>query len=841
MTTNPTSSIIQPSFAGGELSPSLQGRVDLARYAISLSTCRNFIVLPYGGVSNRPGFQFVAAAKFADRRTRLIEFVFNEDQTYIVELGHQYIRFHRDGAPLLDGGSPVEVATPWTESEIFNIKYVQSADVLTLLHPDHAPRELRRFSDTNWQLAEFDNQLGPFQSQNVDEAITVTADGQTGSVTLTASQSIFSSEHVDTLMKITAVDAGDNSAWQNRAEVAVGDKRYVSDRVYEAIELAPDPGSAGVLTGDNTPTHTEGAQWDGPREPVQGITEILGVKWQYLHSGVGIVRITGVSSGTSATADVIEMIPEQVVNSGSYRWAQAAWDDERGYPGTASYYQQRLVLAGSRAEPQTFWMSEAGIFNGFATTVPIEADDGITFTLAARQVNEIRHLVPLDSLLALTSGAEWSIEGNDQGLSADTISASAESYRGASHLPPLLVGSSALYVQSRGAIVRDLAYSFELDGFTGDDLTVFSNHLFQGHTLVDWTYAQEPNSVVWAVRDDGILLSMTYVREQQVIAWARHDTKGDFESVATVAEGDEDHTYAVIKRQINGSTVRYIERLPSREISKARDFFGVDSGLTYDGRDTSGETVTLTGGTEWTTDESLTLNASGPAFDSSMVGRRIRVTRDIYVDTKLETSEFADVDVTAFQDDTTLTVEPVRLVPEELRGQTSTEWALMASTLSGLEHLEGENVSILADGDVSPDRTVSGGSITLQTPAAVAHAGLAFDSDFETLPISSISEGGTTIRDKTKSVPGVGMQLDKSRGVFVARDRRSWDGRGDLIELKQREFEDWAESTQMLTGYARVAIPTGWDHDGRIFIRQSDPLPLTILAVIPEVQIGGKP
>lgn len=816
-------SLIQPSFAGGELAPSLQGRVDLARYAISLRTCRNFIILPYGGAASRPGFRYVAATKNAGQACRLIPFVFNAQQTYVIELGDGYARFHQNGAPVIDGGSPVEVVTPWLEADLPMVKYVQSADVLTLLHPDYQPREIRRTSATSFSVTTFEPELGPFQDQNVDEAVTITASGETGNITLTASGALFSNEHVGTLVRLRQQDMGEVSAWQNRANVSVGDKRYVDERVYEAVEKA----ASGALTGDNTPAHTEGEQWDGPQATVQGITEALGVKWRYLHSGVGVVEITAVNSDTSADATVVSRVPAPVVSDGTYRWSLAAWNAARGYPGTATYYQQRLVLAGSPAEPQTFWMSETGIFDGFETNLPLEADDAISFTLASRQVNEIRHLVPLGSLLALTSGAEWQIDSGDQGLAPDTVRASAQGYRGSSHLTPLLIGSSALYVQARGSIVRDLAYTFESDSYTGDDLTIFSNHLFRGHTLTDWTYAQEPDSLVWAVRDDGVLLSMTYVREQQVVAWARHDTDGAFESVASVSEGAEDAVYVVVRREINGATVRYIERLEAREFDALEDFFGVDAGLTYDGRNTTATTLTLSGGTGWSTKETLTLTASAATFDAGHVGRRYRLTAG---------DDFSDVEVVAYTSDTEVDVVPVRLVPEAVRDAATSDWALMATTLVGLDHLEGKTVSICADGNAAPQEVVTAGSITLDEPAAVAHVGLPITCDLETLPISS---AGETVRDNRKSITAVGLVLHKSRGVFAARSRENFEA-DKLIELKQRTDEDWAETTRMITGYTRLAIPTSWDRDGRVFLRQADPLPLTILAIIPEVTLGGK-
>ncbi len=827
-----SSSFLQPTFSGGELSPSLWGRVDLARYQTSLKTCRNFIVKQQGGIENRPGTRFIAEAKYPDRKCRLVGFQFSTEQTYVIELGHEYMRVFRDGAAIMDGSEPLEVATPWTESQVFDVNYVQSADVMTLVHPNVPPQEIRRLADDDWECIPFESEVGPFRDMNVDESLTITSSGATGTVTLTASDDLFSSEHVGTFVRLEQVDSGDIAAWMNRAEVAVNDVRYVDERVYQAVELS---GGSDTLTGDNTPVHTEGDAWDGPRTSVQGITETLGVKWRYLHSGFGIVKITAVASATEATATVVKRLPSTVVSGNTYKWSLSAWDSVRGYPQAVTYHQQRLIFAGTPAQPQSFWMSETGIFKGFGTSRPMEPSDAISYTISSRQVNEIRHLIALNRLLVITSGAEWTIDTiAGEGLAADTITVEPQNYRGGSRVPPIVVGSNVLYIQSRGRNVRDLGYSFEIDGFTGDDLTILANHLFDRWQLTDWAFIQTPYSAAFAVRSDGTLLSMTYLREQSVIGWARHDTKdGAFESIAAIPEGQEDYAYVAVRRQINGQTVRYIERMETRLFEDVEDAYFVDCGLTYDGRNVTDTTLTLSGGVEWGYPEELTLTASNPTFTEALVGRFFRLR---------DGNDYAVVEVTAYTSDTEVAVRTERLIPESLRDAAVTQWALMAQTLSGLDHLEGAEVSILADGNVEPVQTVTDGQIELQFPAAIAHVGLGITADMATLAISMTNRDGSTNRDNLKLVHGVALQVERSRGVFAGQspEDASFQSVDYLNELKQRSTENWGEPTQLATGLIDVKIDSRWDSEGSIFVRQSDPLPLSILGIIPKVVGGGK-
>lgn len=394
---------IQPSFAGGEIGPSLYGRIDMAKYQVALRKCDNFIVRQYGGVENRPGTRFVGAAKYPNRKCRLIPFQFSTVQTYALEFGHQYMRVIKDGALVLNSSNVIyEIATPYTEADLFRIKFTQSADVLTLVHPAYPPKELRRYAHDNWQLVDVVTKNGPFEDINIDESVTVYASASTGTITLTASASIFGAEQVGKLFYLEQPAVDSVPVWETSKSTSIGDIRRADSNYYRAV-------TAGK-TGTLRPSHTEGTSWDGWGGSGDDDT---GIEWEYLHSGFGIARITAVN-GTTATAEVISYIPSQVVgeDNASYKWAKYAWNSVNGYPGTVVYYQQRLYFAASTAFPQTIWASRTGDYKDFGKSNPTQDDDRIIYTYAGRQVNEIRHLIDVGSLVALTSGGEYVITGD---------------------------------------------------------------------------------------------------------------------------------------------------------------------------------------------------------------------------------------------------------------------------------------------------------------------------------------------------------------------------------------------------------------------------------------------
>lgn len=819
---------IQPSFSGGEIAPSLYGRIDMAKYQVALRKCDNFIVRQYGGVENRPGTQFIAAAKYPDRKCRLIPFQFSTVQTYALEFGHNYMRVIKDGGLVLTTGDVIyELATPYADSDVFGLKFTQSADVMTIVHPSYPPKELRRYAHDNWQIVDVETKNGPFEDINVDESVTVYASGTTGTITLTASSAIFGSEQVGKLFYLEQPAVDSVPVWETSKTTAIDDIRRADSNYYRA--------NTEGKTGTLRPSHTEGMAWDGWGGTGDDDT---GVQWEYLHSGFGIARITSVAGdGLSATADVISRIPENAVGSdkASYKWARYAWNSVNGYPATVVYYQQRLYFAASSAYPQTIWASRTGDYKDFGKSNPVQDDDRIVYTYAGRQVNEIRHLIDVGSLVVLTSGGEFVATGDqNKVLTPSSFSLSSQGSNGSSDVPPIAVSNIALFIQEKGSVVRDLAYSFDVDGFQGNDLTILANHLFQKRSIVDWSFCIVPFSSAFCVRDDGKLLVLTYLRDQQVFAWSPQSSAGKYESTCGIGEGSEDAIYFVVNRTINGQVVRYIERLSSRQFTNDLDAFFVDSGLSYDGRNTAGRTATISGGSgNWSYQVPYTLTMSGGSYFSSVdVGAQIQ-----FPYTGTDPVDGTDVamqlrcDIVSVESGNSVTITANRDIPEVLQNTATTNWTMARQTFSGLEHLEGQTVNILSDASVEPQKVVTGGAVTLEKPGGVVHIGLPINAQFETLDINI--NGQETLLDKKQLISTVTLVVNASRGIWASTPGGQW------YEYPQREFEFYDDPVEDATGKVEVKLDSNWEKNGRLKIRQTDPLPLSVLAVIPRITVGG--
>lgn len=765
---------IQPSFAAGELAPSLYARVDLARYQTGLRLCSNFFVMPYGGVKNRPGTVFVNETK-GSGVARLIPFQFNDEQTYVLEFGNLYMRVYKDGGIIESSpGVPYEIATPFTATQLFDLNYTQSADVMTIVHPSHAPRQLSRLGHTNWTLAAI---------------------------------SFVPSISAPTGLSGSARSGGTGDATSYR---------YVVTAVADTEVPEESLPSASVTV----------ASWDSKPGASLSWSAVTGADYYNVYkdsNSSGIYGFIGKADGLAFSDINIGPVKTDTPPTGNNPFVGAG-----NYPGAVGYYQQRLCFGGSDKNPQTVWMSKTGNFNNFGYATPVKDDDSITFTIASRQVHRFRHILPLRQLLGLTTGGEWVVSGGESGITPKTVKADIQSYNGVSKIPPIVINDSAIYVQQRNNAVSSLAYSFEADGFSGDDLTKFSPHFFRGYTIADWTYQQIPDRLVWAARNDGALLGMTFLPEEQLLAWHQHHTDGAVESVCCIAEGQMDALYLLVRRTINGVTKRYVERMATRDITDMEDAFFVDCGLTYDGRNkVASQTLTLSGGTDWKYPQAVTVTATGHTpFSPASVGRTYRLRSG---------ADMVRVEVTAYTSSSVVTAKLLEICPESLRGVAVSDWALMASTIAGLGHLEGKTLSILTDGDVHPQRVVSGGSITLQHASAVVHAGLPYVAEMETLEIDWADRSSSTKLDLRKVIPSVTAYLEASRN-FLAGPKRG----AKLYETKADYRETYDAPIATTTGITELKIQSVWQESGRVYLQQPDPLPLTVLALIPEITISGK-
>lgn len=553
------------SFNGGELTPEFFGQITDAKFQTGLALCRNFVVKPQGPIENRAGFAFVREVKDSKKRVRLLPFTYSTTQTMILELGPGYFRFHTQGATVLNGAAPYEIANPYSEADLFDIHTIQSGDVLSLVHPNYAPMELRRLGATNWTLTPM--------------VFTPTVLPPTG-VTATSSNS---------------GDAG------TRSDMSYIVTSYSTDRLTQSVASAPATANNNIFVTGAKNT----ISWTPPTGAVAGTTQyavykLVGGSYGYIGRTTSTSIIDdNIAADMSLTAPLYDPV------------FQAAGD----YPAAISYYEQRRVFGGTYNAPQKIWMTRSGTESDMSYSLPTKDDDRIAFRIAALQANTIRHLVPLSDLLVLTSSAEFRITSvNTDALTPSSISVKPQSYIGASNVTPVIVNSNLLYAAARGGHLREVAYSRDAGGYASGDLSLRSIHLFDDFEMVDMAYAKAPLPLLWAVSSSGKLLGLTYVPEQQVGAWHQHDTDGAFESCAVVAEGREDVLYVVVNRLVNNVQRRYIERLSTRRFTNPADAFFVDSGSTYRGSYTS--TIS---GLDWLEGKTVSILADGAVHPQRVV------------------------------------------------------------------------------------------------------------------------------------------------------------------------------------------------------------------------------
>jgi hypothetical protein len=408
---------------------------------------------------------------------------------------------------------------------------------------------------------------------------------------------------------------------------------------------------------------------------------------------------------------------------------------------------------------------------------------------------------------------------------------SFESFYGSSPVAASVVGETALFVQGRGTVLRDLGFQFTKDGYTGNDLTVFASHLLEGFQIVDMAFQQVPYSAVWIVRSDGKLISVTYLREQEVVGWALHETAGRVVSVCTVPEGDHNALYLGVVRRIGTVDRTSIEVMDDRDfINDQRDAFFVDCGLSYDGRfpEPAMDLVLTSPSGLWGEDEQLTLTSSGPLWVGvSDVGDHIRLS---FYNQGSDATTTIEVIVLAFVSDTEVTVGSIGTVLFPNRGTVATSYEVLRDSLSGLDHLEGMTVAVLADGSVQKQKVVVGGRISLDVPAAVVHVGLPYRSDIESLDINV--QGTETVRDRPKLISSVTLQVKDSRGLKAGPDL-------DRLEEVKTEFDAFDNPIALQTGIQEFSTSADWNKSARFVVVQEDPLPATILGLIPHVTLGG--
>lgn len=522
----------QRSFNGGEVSESMFARIDDGKYQTGLAKCKNFLIEPQGPIVNRPGFSYVNTTKYADKKCRLVPFTFSVTQTMVLEFGEGYVRFHHDGQTLLtDDGSIYEVETPYKAEDVFDIHYVQSADVLTLVHSGYPPKELRRYGATDWRL--------------VDIIFGSSLASPTGlKVTQTINSNVSNPKDYVREYAVTALQKdGTNESPRS-----------------ESVSIQCNPYGEGAY---NTLT------WDA----VEG-AELYRI---YRNEG-GLWCYIGQTEKTTVVDEAIS--PDKSITPPIYDNVFADGD----YPGAVSYFEQRRWFGGTPNKPNNLWATKSGTESDMSYGLPVQDDDRIAVRVAAREANRIQHIVPLSQLMLFTGAAEWRVSPlNSDAITPASMSVRPQSYVGASNVQPLVISSSAIYAAARGGHIREIGYSYEAGGYITGDICLRAPHLFDNLNILDMAYSKAPWPIIYSVSTSGKIIACTYVPEQQVGSFSTIETEGEFEAITVVSEGDEDILYAVVKRTIDGQVVRFVERMHERQYKSLPECVYLDCSGTYEG------------------------------------------------------------------------------------------------------------------------------------------------------------------------------------------------------------------------------------------------------------------
>ena len=789
-------STIVTNFQSGELSPRLEGRIDLQKYQSGAQTLENMIVYPQGGATRRPGTYYAGTSKDGGK-VRLINFEYSDEQAYVMEFGENYIRFFKDGGILTEATTDITAITKADPAVVTASAHGLSDGDRVYISGIVGMTELnnREFTVANKTTNTFE-----LSGEDSSSHTTYTSGGKVGKIvevtTTYSATDIFELNHVQsadtvylahkdhepakltrttaTSFTLTDIDFIDGpwldenttdttmyaSAATGSVTITASSSIFKSSdvgrliRFREILEINHDEWAASTSYSLNDTVRYDGHVYkksnsgtdsSGLTPPVHLTgTETYGdIDWEYVHDTHGHVKITAYTSGTSVTADVHEdqfgnsTLPDSSVGSANAntRWSLGAFNGDQGFPRAVAFYEERLYFAGTEGRPQTIFGSKTADFENM--TPGTNDDDAINVTIASDQVNVIKHMIQGRFLQLLTTSAEFTMSGGTgtQPVTPTNVNVLRETTFGSSDVRPIRAGASTILIQKGQEKVKEITFNLDVDGLTGRDLTVLAEHLGRGG-LTDMIWQQEPELILWFVHSDGRLIGLSYDPANNTVGWHKHTLGGTatVESITAIPSGAEDQVYLSVKRTIDGSTVRHIVYMKEVQFDAIEDAFFVDSGLTYDGSSTS--------------------------------------------------------------------------------------------TITGLNHLEGETVQVLADGSAHADKTVSGGSITLDRAAEKVHIGYHYDSTVETLRIEAGADDGVS-QGKIKRIHGVTVRFLETVGADVGPDTNNLD----TIQFRDSSMA-MDEAVPLFTGDKEIAFPSGYDSDSRVVVQQTQPLPMTVLAVM---------
>ncbi|URC15453.1 portal protein [Octadecabacter Antarctic BD virus 1] len=775
--------ITQGAFNAGVISQGMYSRNDTEKYQKGLRQAVNMVVLPQGGVQNRSGFEAVTRidTSGASENQWLVRFEFNTAQTYQLEFTDDVFRVIKDGAYVLDSdvgelllsAVSTAAAATLTLDDAGDAASLSVGDLVYIRDPDGD----HKLHETTFKITGIASAVLSIVAY--DNAVLDTSSGDWGTLDATATvQKVYAKTHtLGDFVKLRFAQDADTIYFAHPAHPPakigrVADDDWTFEDVAFGAKVTPvTDASVGV-------TAVKGADVDNSRlnsyayavsaiegtlfeESVATATVAVDNDLYYQDSintitwdaVVGATRyaVYRVSAGALAYIGTTEELTfaDENITPDKARGPQLArnpFGSAGEYPSIVAFYEQRLAYGAPLNDPQLVEMSRIGNIENFNGAFPALPDDAFRFRLRDSRVNTVRAFVPTKSFVMLTSGGEWELSGQGDGeyVRPDKRGFWPFTNYGSAALEPLYTGTVILFVEPSGNVVRE--YRPNDRGTPPQDLTIIGADLLENKKIVSWAYAAAPNKTVWAVMDDGSLLTLTYMPEHDVWGWTEHaigGTAAKVKQVSVTREGARDVPYFVIARTLNGSTVTMVERQRARE----------------------------------------------------------------------------DVDV---------------LKCYFLDGGAKVTYASTVGEISGLLHLRGEPVHALLDGDVFKELAVDAtGTVSFEGLTITdVSIGLAYTCLIQTLDVRMDSQTLGSSEGRLKATSEVAVRLKRSRGVEA----------GVSLERMQ-EMKEWQTDLvdgplPLLTHTPNVTVEGDWLTDATVYVQQGNPLPMTVLGITPEWELG---
>lgn len=771
---------VQNSFVAGYLSSRLRGRDDLKQYSQGMRQAFNGICLPHGGYTKRPGTYFVSEVKNTTSPLALLPFEVAQEQQYVIEAGHNYFRFYANQGVVETtpgSGTPYEVVTTYTGVQPRNLRYAQSADVMYLVHKDGYPYKLAR----------------------------------SAFATFTWTKVVFLKGHMPrrpqnlTTTTVTASGAG------------------------PVIYTLTFSAAHGLTTGNDVGR---------------------GVWLKHSTSNTAWYEITAVPNGTTLTVNLMDGTHD---GTGRTDWALGLFSDAEG-PRCVAFHEGRLWYGGSITEPDYLVGSVSDDFDNFDPGNGEDADRSISRRVVGAQVNTIVWLQSQGNQLAIgTTGGEYRVFGaNDDILTPTTTVVRPASNRGSAEVPPVLINNRIIYAHRNRQSVFAFTYNLEQNSYLSTNLTLLAEDIYDAGGIDRMAYQQDRDSVLWSARGDGKVVGMTYEPDQQVTGHHIHDFGGDVLDLVCIQNLDAtgDQMWALVEYMIDGAAEQYVVFMvdpfrPQFDQSRATvaertraldDAFYVDCGLTLDN---PLDIVSITMANPVVVEATAHGLSNGDRV-KLRIPRTVPIDAEDDPDTAYNGSELDNafgVIANVTTDTFTLSIDATGY-SAYVSGGTAREEVM---AVSGLDHLEGRLVDVLADGAAHPQRTVTAGAIDLQGWASIVHIGLPYVFRGETQRFAGGQAGGRlgTEQGKRSKIKRCALILHNTLGISAGT------GAGTDLELEELQFRDgdtlMDQPPPLFTGEFEVPVEHGWSRgDATVYFESRQPLPCTVLSVAPRVETNER-